>query len=86
MGGAGFEPAKVEPMDLQSIPFDRSGNPPPQFFRLKSQRRDLNPQPADYKSAALPIELRWHNAATSYGNERWREPSSIVSQDDAKEG
>ncbi len=24
-----------------------------------SQRRDLNPQPADYKSAALPIELRW---------------------------
>jgi hypothetical protein len=23
-----------------------------------SWRRDLNPQPADYKSAALPIELR----------------------------
>ena len=29
-------------------------------FRDKSWswRRDLNPQPADYKSAALPIELR----------------------------
>ena len=25
----------------------------------QSQRRDSNPQPADYKSAALPIELRW---------------------------
>ena len=29
MGGAGFEPAKAEPSDLQSDPFDRSGNPPP---------------------------------------------------------
>ena len=25
-----------------------------------SQRRDSNPRPADYKSAALPTELRWH--------------------------
>jgi hypothetical protein len=90
------------PSDLQSDPFDRSGNPPwyvlflchgrdkkacrfllgpsrddllewyvllCQFFKkqqlvneiklCRSQRRDLNPQPADYKSAALPIELRW---------------------------
>jgi hypothetical protein len=29
LGGAGFEPAKAEPPDLQSGPFDRSGNPPP---------------------------------------------------------
>jgi hypothetical protein len=28
MGGGGFEPPKAEPMDLQSIPFDRSGIPP----------------------------------------------------------
>ncbi len=28
MGGAGFEPAKAEPTDLQSVPFDRFGNPP----------------------------------------------------------
>ena len=27
-----------------------------------SQRRDSNPQPADYKSAALPIEPRWPRA------------------------
>ena len=26
--GAGFEPAKAEPPDLQSGPFDRSGTPP----------------------------------------------------------
>ncbi len=28
MEGAGFEPAKAEPTDLQSVPFDRSGTPP----------------------------------------------------------
>src|SRR5450755_2071277 len=28
MAGAGFEPAKAEPTDLQSVPFDRSGTPP----------------------------------------------------------
>src|SRR5438270_786953 len=28
MAGAGFEPAKAEPRDLQSRPFDRSGTPP----------------------------------------------------------
>jgi hypothetical protein len=28
MAGAGFEPAKAEPTDLQSVPFDRSGIPP----------------------------------------------------------
>jgi hypothetical protein len=26
---------------------------------IKSQRRDSNPRPADYKSAALPAELLW---------------------------
>ena len=28
-----------------------------------SWRWDLNPQPADYKSAALPVELRQHRTA-----------------------
>ena len=28
VGGAGFEPAKAVPSDLQSDPFDRSGNSP----------------------------------------------------------
>ena len=30
VGGAGFEPAKAEPTDLQSVPFDRFGTPPTQ--------------------------------------------------------
>ncbi len=30
--GAGFEPAKDEPSDLQSDPFDRSGTPPKAFI------------------------------------------------------
>ena len=30
--------------------------------RARSQRRESNPRPADYKSAALPTELRWHFA------------------------
>ena len=77
--GEGFEPSKAEPTDLQSVPFDRSGTPPfsdiennihynilithCKVFSRWSWRWDLNPQPADYKSAALPIELRQH---------RWR--------------
>ena len=31
VGGAGFEPAKALPSDLQSDPFDRSGNPPSSY-------------------------------------------------------
>ena len=77
----------TEVTDLQSVPFNHSGNLPStvpknstrlpggtqttDFGRVcqpksrqecllfKSQRRDSNPRPADYKSAALPTELRW---------------------------
>ena len=28
MGSGGFEPSKAEPTDLQSAPFDHSGNSP----------------------------------------------------------
>ncbi len=41
-----------QPTDLQSAPFSHSGISP-----IESRRWDSNPQPADYKSAALPIEL-----------------------------
>jgi hypothetical protein len=36
VGGKGFEPLKAEPPDLQSGPFDHSGNPPrcTRVFRL----------------------------------------------------
>ncbi len=55
MGSAGFEPAKAEPTDLQSAPFDRSGNSP--MSHLSGSNRRLR----DYKSRALPAELRWHS-------------------------
>ncbi len=62
VGRGGFEPPKSLTADLQSAPFGHSGTYPhlmPFPLKLKwSWRRDLNPQPADYKSAALPIELR----------------------------
>jgi hypothetical protein len=38
--------------------FSRSGNPVNNW----SWRRDLNPRPSDYKSDALPAELRQHNS------------------------
>ena len=37
--------------------------PPPN--RGWGQRWDSNPQPPDYKSGALPIELRWQTSASS---------------------
>ncbi len=54
--GEGFEPSKAEPSDLQSDPFSHSGTPPIKWCR----REDLNPQPTDYKSVALPVELHRH--------------------------
>ncbi len=45
-----------EATDLQSAPFGHSGTPPDRW----SWRTESNHQPADYKSAALPIELRQH--------------------------
>jgi hypothetical protein len=60
--GGGFEPPKASPADLQSAPFGRSGTPP----RNWSQRRDSNPRPTDYKSVALPTELRWRIILAGY--------------------
>ena len=49
------------PADLQSAPFGHLGTPPQTEW---SWRWDSNPQPADYKSAALPIELRQRRKKT----------------------
>ena len=44
--------------DLQSVPFGHSGTLPYYYIKKKwSWWTDLNPRPADYKSAALPTEL-----------------------------
>ena len=61
VGEGGFGPPKSETTDLQSAPFGRSGIPPD--IKLNVQRRpcgwswwtESNHQPADYKSAALPL-------------------------------
>ena len=45
--------------DLQSAPFGHSGNLP--YYDRWSWWTDLNPRPADYKSAALPTELHQQN-------------------------
>ncbi len=41
--------------DLQSDAFGHFANPP-----KWCRREDLNPQPTDYKSVALPVELHRH--------------------------
>ena len=51
--GDGFEPPNPEGADLQSAAFSHFATPPTIWCR----REDLNPQPTDYKSVALPIEL-----------------------------
>ena len=54
--GDGFEPPNPEGADLQSAAFSHFATPP--YFSEKQCRpEDLNPQPTDYKSVALPIEL-----------------------------
>ena len=59
--GAGFEPAKAEPSDLQSDPFGHSGNPPA-FCNLNwCRHQESNSGPTDYKSVALPTELCRHH-------------------------
>ena len=47
--GGGFEPPKASPTDLQSVPFDHSGTPPELYFRIWSQRQELNPRHPHYK-------------------------------------
>ena len=69
VGRGGFEPPKSVTADLQSAPFGHSGTYPYEVGFSQtgewSWRWDLNPQPADYKSAALPIELRQHEARSA---------------------
>ena len=62
VGEGGFGPPKSVTTDLQSAPFGRSGIPPYEI-RLWSWWTDLNPRPADYKSAALPAELHQRSAS-----------------------
>ena len=73
VGRGRFELPKSVTSDLQSDPFGRSGIFP--YMKLKrsltfawSWRLESNPQPADYKSAALPVELHQHVVGASGRN------------------
>jgi hypothetical protein len=46
VGGEGFEPSKAMPSDLQSDPFDRSGNPPSLALNLVETTGLTQVQPA----------------------------------------
>ena len=83
VGRGGFEPPKLIAADLQSAPFGHSGTYPyelPSYSKGWSWRWDLNPQPADYKSVALPVELHqrdiWCRGAGS--NHRHRDFQSLA--------
>ena len=53
MGAVGLEPTKTE-VEGFTVPCNCHYATPP---KEECWRKDLNPQPADYKSDALPIEL-----------------------------
>ena len=52
----GFEPSNSMRTDLQSVAFSLFATSPKKWCR----NQDLNPEPTDYKSVALPIELFRH--------------------------
>ena len=53
-GGGQIRTAEPEGADLQSAAFSHFATPPSAKW---CRPEDLNPQPTDYKSVALPIEL-----------------------------
>ena len=84
VGRGRFELPKSVTSDLQSDPFGRSGIFP--YMKLKrsltfawSWRLESNPQPADYKSAALPVELHQHGwCLGAESNHRHRDFQSLA--------
>ena len=60
MGGTGFEPVKAVPSDLQSDPFDRSGNPPEliELTIARTLRGWPFPLKSVWKATALVSRLR----------------------------
>ena|SRR5690625_2679510 len=67
MEGGRFELPNPMGADLQSAAFSHFATPPLLLKTQKCRPEDLNPQPTDYKSVALPIELGRHNNGDPYG-------------------
>jgi hypothetical protein len=66
-GGGQIRTAEPEGADLQSAAFSHFATPP----KAETCRpEDLNPQPTDYKSVALPIELGRHSINGGSGRNR----------------
>jgi hypothetical protein len=63
--GDGFEPPNPEGADLQSAAFSHFATPPEVIYFNICRLQDLNPQPTDYDSVALPIELSRQNVISS---------------------
>ena len=72
VAAVGLEPTCPEVLVLEASAYANSAKRPDW-----SWRRDLNPQPADYKSAALPIELRQHKSFFGQG-ERYKPFAPIL--------
>ena len=68
VGGAGFEPAKAEPTDLQSVPFDRFGTPP--IFPGDSNQRPKQawPQSPDFSGSQGAVPKRTTKATATFAN------------------
>ena len=58
-GGGQIRTAEPEGADLQSAAFSHFATPP-HMDETWCRQEDLNPQPTDYKSVALPVELHRH--------------------------
>ena len=73
MGAVGLEPTETE-VEGFTVPCNCRYATPPEgkdgiisfLFRKDCWRKELNPQPSDYKSGALPIELRQQKIALFY--------------------
>ena len=62
MGSEGFEPTKAEPADLQSVPFDHSGNSP----TLKPTQGFEPWTPRLQITCSRPAELNWRSERYEY--------------------
>ena len=83
--GDGFEPSKLTRQIYSLIPL--AAREPLRMHEMHrtqqandkwSWREELNPRPADYKSAALPTELRQPSIIATYCGGRILEKLSLV--------
>ena len=78
-GGGQIRTAEPEGADLQSAAFSHFATPP---FKSWCRRKELNPQPTDYKSVALPIELLRHIMVAQDGIEPPTQGFSVLCSTD----